>query len=508
MQTPTIVCVDDELFLLRSLSETLKRKFGDSYAIEVAETAEIALEIIEELQAENIDVPILISDQIMPDMKGVDLLIKVYHKSPQTLQILLTGKASVEDVGKAVNHANLYRYISKPWEEDDLVLTVREALISYFQKKKLAEQHQALQQLNSSLEKKVIERTAELEKAKKSAEIANQAKSNFFSFMSHELRTPLNSILGFSQLLAADTSLAEEHRKNIKIVHRSGEQLLTLINDILSISRLESGLMSLNERQFDLHRLLKFIKEILEIKAQSKNLQLILEWSSNLPQYIYADDIKLRHVLLHLMSNAIKLTETGIITMRVLQSRVIDENNPEKITLHFEVENKGKGISPELIEQLLFNPFEFSLNANLTEDIDLNWSISHEFIRLMGGELMAHPSISHGTVFMFEVNVKVNLDPKKVTPPLNSESLEPSTSVLNPEQRSRENLCTQSLSVMSGAWIEELYQGAAQCSDRQLQVLIEKIPPEHSTLAQTLQELVEDFRFDIILELANPYLYK
>lgn len=121
---------------------------------------------------------------------------------------------------------------------------------------------------------------------------------------------------------------------------------------------------------------------------------------------------------------------------------------------------------------------------------------------------MAHPSISHGTVFLFEVNVKANVEQKKVTPKLNSESLDQSTSVFNPEQPSQDNLCTQSLAVMSAAWIEELYQGAAQCSDRQLQVLIEQIPPEHSTLAQTLKDLVEDFRFDIILELANPYLYK
>ena len=277
MQTPTIICVDDELFLLRSLAETLKRKFGKDYAVEIAETAEIALEIIAELQAEQVDIPLIISDQIMPDMKGVDLLIQVYKQSPKTLQILLTGKASVDDVGKAVNQAKLYRYISKPWEEEDLILTVKEALRSYAQDQKLTEQNRDLHQLNTRLEQKVIERTAELEKAKKAAEIANQAKSNFFSFMSHELRTPLNSILGFSQLIIAnDKTLKEEQLQNLKIINRSGEQLLTLINDILAISRLEAGLMTLNERQFDLHRLLNFIKEMLAVKAQAKNLQLIL----------------------------------------------------------------------------------------------------------------------------------------------------------------------------------------------------------------------------------------
>ncbi|MEB3279169.1 MAG: histidine kinase dimerization/phospho-acceptor domain-containing protein [Lyngbya sp.] len=501
MQPPTIICVDDELFLLRSLAETLKRKFGDSHAIEIAETAEIALEIIAELQAEKVEIPLIISDQIMADMKGVDLLIKVYEKSPKTLQILLTGKASVEDVGRAVNYANLYRYISKPWEEEDLILTVKEALRSYFQDKKLAEKNLELHQLNACLEEKVIRRTAQLEKAKKAAEIANQAKSKFFSFMSHELRTPLNCILGFSQLLVGDSTLPEEQRKQIKTINRSGEQLLTLINDILAISRLESGLMTLNERQFDLHRLLNFIKEMLEIKAADKNLQLILEWGANLPQYIYGDDVKLRHVLLHLVSNAIKLTETGRITLRAFLSQFSPQQPDESITLHFEVEDTGLGMNSELIDRLLFNPFLSPLNANYTDQMDLNWSMSHEFIRLMGGELVAHAAVEQGCVFTFEINVRV-YPPSTQTPSI--------TVLTSPELVpvfSREYLYAQSLAVMPGTWIEQLYQSAAQCSDRQLQSLIEKIPPEHSTLAQVLKELVENFRFDVILELTDPYVY-
>ncbi|WP_413164447.1 histidine kinase dimerization/phospho-acceptor domain-containing protein [Capilliphycus salinus ALCB114379] len=508
MQPPTIICVDDEIFLLRSLAETLKRKFGENFAIEVAETAETALEIIAELQAENVDIPLIISDQIMPDMKGVDLLIKVYEKSPKTLQILLTGKASVEDVGKAVNYANLYRYISKPWQEDDLILTVKEALRSYSQDQKLAEQNLALHQLNASLEQKVIKRTAQLEKAKKAAELANEAKSNFFAFMSHELRTPLNSILGFSQLLAGDPTLQEEHRKQIKLVNRSGEQLLTLINDILAISRLESGLMTLNERQFDLHRLLNFIKEMLEIKATAKDLQLILEWSSNLPQYIYADDVKLRHVLLHLVSNAIKLTETGRITLRTFQTPFPGQQSPESITIHFEVEDTGLGMNSEFIERLLFNPFQAPLNGNLSEKMDLNWSMSHEFIRLMGGELIAQAAVDRGSIFTFKIQAKVYPPAEQNSSKFPGQIPPQSVPILDQDVLSSENICAQSLALMPGTWIEQLYQSAAQCSDRQLQSLIEKIPPEHSTLAQLLKELVENFRFDLIMELTDPYVYK
>lgn len=508
MQTPTIICVDDELFLLRSLAETLKRKFGEDYAVEIAETAEIALEIIAELQAERVDIPLIISDQIMPDMKGVDLLIQVYKQSPKTLQILLTGKASVDDVGKAVNQAKLYRYISKPWEEEDLILTVKEALRSYAQDQKLTEQNRDLHQLNTRLEQKVIERTAELEKAKKAAEIANQAKSNFFSFMSHELRTPLNSILGFSQLIANDKSLQEEQLQNIKIINRSGEQLLTLINDILAISRLEAGLMTLNERQFDLHRLLNFIKEMLAVKAQAKNLQLILEWSSNLPQYIYADDVKLRHVLLHLVSNAIKLTETGRITLRAFQTQSSGKREDDKIGLHFEVEDSGLGIDSDCLDRLLFNPFKSSLNTNFDDKMDLNWSMSHEFIRLMGGELVAEAGVAQGSVLTFEINVKAYKKANQTVREANLNSPEESVAASGQDVLNSEKLCPQSLAVMPGTWIEQLHQSAAQCSDRQIQPLIETIPPEYSTLAQALKRLVEEFRFDVILELTDPYIFK
>ena len=164
--------MDDERIVLISLRDQLTRYLGNEFNIELAESAEEALEIFEELQEEEFDIPLLIADQIMPGMKGDELLIEIYTQYPKTLKILLTGQASGEAVGNAVNFANLYRYIAKPWDEADLRLTVAEAIRSYFQDKQVGEQNKELQkvntqlqQLNASLEQKVTDRTKELAKA-------------------------------------------------------------------------------------------------------------------------------------------------------------------------------------------------------------------------------------------------------------------------------------------------------------------------------------------------------
>jgi PAS domain S-box-containing protein len=173
-----ILCIDDQEVVLESLSEQLKRYLGDEYNIETAQSGGEALELIEELREEGIEIAVIIADQIMPGMKGDELLVEMHAKYPNTLKIMLTGQASAESVGRAINAANLYRYIPKPWEENDLLLTVKEALRRYVQEKQLAEQNEALKKLNVSLEKKVEKRTAELTaaNAKLQAEILERQR--------------------------------------------------------------------------------------------------------------------------------------------------------------------------------------------------------------------------------------------------------------------------------------------------------------------------------------------
>ena len=148
MAKPVIVCVDDERTVLKSLKVELKKAMGNEYGIEIAETGEEALELITELLEDGYELPLIISDYIMPDMKGDELLKRVHQISPKTLKIMLTGQADLEAVGRAIKYAKLYRYIAKPWQAEDLRLTVTEAIYSYLQDKKLAEKNAKLQQLN------------------------------------------------------------------------------------------------------------------------------------------------------------------------------------------------------------------------------------------------------------------------------------------------------------------------------------------------------------------------
>ncbi|EMP08202.1 response regulator receiver domain protein [Leptospira interrogans serovar Pyrogenes str. 200701872] len=142
---PIILLVDDEPIILRGLKEQLKLAFGKDYDIEIAEDAEAAWEILEEYVEKGIDIPVVVCDQVMPGVKGDELLIRIHNKKPDIRKIMLTGQASADAVGNALNHANLYRYLSKPWDSNDLILTIREALKSYFSDLSLVELNRKLE---------------------------------------------------------------------------------------------------------------------------------------------------------------------------------------------------------------------------------------------------------------------------------------------------------------------------------------------------------------------------
>lgn len=177
MKKPVILCVDDEKIVLDSLKTELKESFGHLYSIDTAENGADALEIIQEMHQGNREVVLIISDYIMPHIKGDELLKEVHQLLPQTLKILLTGQATLEGVTNSINHANLYRYIAKPWEPKDLELTVNEAVKSYSQARQLEEQNRQLKELNHALEIKVQERTAEIQRKNK---ILEEQKNELF----------------------------------------------------------------------------------------------------------------------------------------------------------------------------------------------------------------------------------------------------------------------------------------------------------------------------------------
>ncbi|BAU64595.1 two-component hybrid sensor and regulator [Stanieria sp. NIES-3757] len=275
--------------------------------------------------------------------------------------------------------------------------------------------NQELAQANDKLEIRVEQRTAELQQAKNVAELANRAKSEFLANMSHELRTPLNAILGFTQLMNRETSLTKKQQENLGIINRSGEHLLSLINDVLDLAKIESGQMTLYPTDFDLYTLLNLIEEMLALKAESKGLQLIFERSKDLPRYIKTDDKKLRQVLINLLGNAIKFTDEGSVTLRV--SSVISHsllernhteqktNDKEQMTIHFEVEDTGAGIAPEEIDNLFEAFVQTETGKQLQQGTGLGLPISKKFVELMGGEISVSSQVGKGTIFKFNIQV-------------------------------------------------------------------------------------------------------
>ncbi|KYC37285.1 hybrid sensor histidine kinase/response regulator [Scytonema hofmannii PCC 7110] len=263
--------------------------------------------------------------------------------------------------------------------------------------------------------KKQIEEA--LKQAKEAADVANRAKSQFLANMSHELRTPLNIILGFTQLMPSSGYLNSQQQEYLDAIARSGEHLLTLINDVLEMSKIEAGKTTLNESSFNLDNLLDSLQQMFQFKAELKKIQLIFERTTNIPQYIYTDESKLRQVLMNLLGNAIKFTQTGKVILRV--KWVNERSNVLPPRLLFEVEDTGPGIAPVELETLFEAFVQTKTGQNSQEGTGLGLPISRQFVRLMGGEIAVESQLGIGTIFKFDIQTTsvVETDEIPVTKP-------------------------------------------------------------------------------------------
>ncbi|HCF26557.1 MAG TPA: hybrid sensor histidine kinase/response regulator [Cyanobacteria bacterium UBA11049] len=290
----------------------------------------------------------------------------------------------------------------------------------------LHESFTALEKTNEELEQRVEARTAELKSAKEEAEAAkvaadnaSQAKSEFLANMSHELRTPLNGVLGYAQILQRDQTASTKQKDGLGIIYQCGSHLLTLINDVLDISKIEAQKLELYPTDFCLENFLRGVQEICFNSAEQKEIDFSYQALNRLPTTIRADEKRLRQVLLNLLGNAIKFTDKGGVTFKVnvvsklldkvkSESQIKDVTEAEEPLIHkirFHVEDTGIGMTPEQMEKI-FLPFEqVGEHAHKAEGTGLGLAISRKIVQMMGGEIHVESTYGKGSKFWFELEL-------------------------------------------------------------------------------------------------------
>ncbi|OQY59683.1 MAG: hypothetical protein B6245_05255 [Desulfobacteraceae bacterium 4572_88] len=397
MKKPVILCVDDEIVILTSLRDQLIYHLGNDYTIEIAESGEEALEALGEFLEEGIEVPLIITDQIMPGMKGDEMLIKIHSRYPHALKIFLTGQADANAVGNAVNRANLYRYISKPWDEADLRLTVTKALYSYSQEKQLSEQNELLEKLYAQARQEIAER-------KTRDQLIIQEKMASLGMLTagiaHEIKNPLNFINSFAALsvdlvreldeitasqktnispdaYAKASQIMNDLKFNATSIHDEGKRADSIIRSMLLHSHGTTG----HIRETDMNDLLGEAVNLAYYSMRSKdayfdiNIDTDYDPSTEMMKIVPQD---ISRVFVNLINNAYyamrekkeKIGPGYTPTMDVITENLRD-------SMKIRIRDNGVGISRKILP-IIFDPFVTTKTEG--ERTGLGLSISYDII--------------------------------------------------------------------------------------------------------------------------------
>ncbi len=376
MEKARVLIVDDMPANIEMLSELLSHEYRVSVALNGFDAIELA---------KSSPMPdLILLDIMMPGIDGYQVckILKENEDSRHIPVIFVTSRAEVQSEEKGFEFGAV-DYVVKPFNPAVVLARVKT--------------HIALYNQTRLLQNLIKERTAELEKAKNEAVMANKAKSNFLANMSHELRTPLNGIMGMTQILT-NSDLSKENREFLEYAHQSSTHMLDMVNDLLEISNVEAGKIKLSPRDFNVRSSLEGVVAHYSKRATEKGLKLTFNIEDDFPLNLNADITRIRQVLINLLNNAIQFTEQG--SSEISVSSVADRHDTVK--MYFTIADTGIGIAEDQHEKI-FEPFTIGEDYMTKKygGAGLGLSISKQIVTLMEGNLRFESSFCNKTVFSF-----------------------------------------------------------------------------------------------------------
>ncbi|GMQ88311.1 MAG: hypothetical protein BMS9Abin08_1547 [Gammaproteobacteria bacterium] len=375
----TLLLVDDEENVLSALQRLLVRS---GYRVLTANNGPAGLTLLEQH-----DVGVIISDQRMPGMTGVEFLCQVKRRYPEIVRLMLSGFADLKAVTAAINEGAIYRFLTKPCDNELLRSNVEESF-----------RHFEIRRENERLRKELLASNRALEDALSATEHKERANTDYFATMSHALRTPLNGVLGMAELLREST-LEAQQRDHLETIAGSGHQLLTLINDMLDAPKAEAGKLTLESIDFDLQDLIDGLEQPLGIHARHKGLTFVTRFKSRTPHIVRGDPTRLRQALMILLSNAIKFTPEGEVVLNVVPVETADD----EVRLLFEVVDTGVGIDTATQHSLLDYFTQAESTTHVYGGNGQGLSICKQLVIAMDGEIGLSSSPGRGSTFWFNI---------------------------------------------------------------------------------------------------------